>query len=116
MHGLQVIGAIARSRYTRLISILVALAVLVSLNGGSSVSTPSVVAAGIVKTPKQHGGSAQGKPHQVGVSQTAAKADKKRRMPKRPKGAPALEKPFKPQVVTKTDAKRPNPPRVRDPS
>lgn len=111
MRGLNMILVIAKSRYLRLVSILAVFAMLVSLVGGGAVSSPPLVAAGIVKTPEQRVGSAKGKSHSASAGQTTAKSDKKRRMPRRPKGAPALEKPFKPQVVAKTDAKRPKPPK-----
>ncbi|MWA05377.1 DNRLRE domain-containing protein [Actinomadura sp. LD22] len=89
-----------------------AFTLLLSLASGGSVAPPSLVAAGLVDTPKQQAGTAKGRPHQATSNQTAAKPDRKSRTPRRPKGAPELEKKFTPKVVSKTDAKRPAPPKT----
>lgn len=112
MRGLKLIRAIGDASYLRILAVLVAFALLLSLASGGSVAPPSLVAAGLVKTPKQQAGTAKGRPHQVTSNQTAAKPDRKSRTPRRPKGAPELEKKFTPKVVSKTDAKRPASPKT----
>ncbi|MGI8333638.1 LamG-like jellyroll fold domain-containing protein [Actinomadura scrupuli] len=92
-------------------ALLVGLALVAgALLGGGVPVPPSLMSRAKVVTPKQRSGTAKGRPHLVSSKQTTAKGDGKKRLPKRPKNAPPLEQPYKPQVVAKTSAKRPAPP------
>lgn len=111
MERSRLAARMAGSSTARLVAVLTALSLVMgALLGGGSPLPPSLSTARDVVTPKQRTGSAKGRSHAASAQQTTAKGDGTRRVPRRPKGAPPLEQPFTPRVVTKTAAKRPRPP------
>jgi hypothetical protein len=99
----------------RAVALLAAFALVASvgLDGAEPMRTaPS--AAGHVTTPKQRGGTAAGRPHQVSAAQTAAKPATgphgTRARPKRPKGAVPLARAYTPKPSAGTGPRPPAPP------
>lgn len=105
-----IVGVVGSSWVRPLVLLLGLVLVSGSLFSAGVPVPPSLMSRADVVTPKQRWGSAKGRPHLVSGKQTTAKADGKKRSSKRPTGAPPLERPFKPQVVTSSRAKRPAPP------
>ncbi|WP_165950160.1 DNRLRE domain-containing protein [Actinomadura sp. GC306] len=113
MRGVRFFERLSNRTTARFTAVVVAASLVLSLGASGNVVPPGAMSAANVETPVQRTGSAKGKSHRVTTGQTAAGNDRTKRMPRRPKGAPGLEKPHTPKVVKDVKGKRAKPPQTR---